>query len=114
MRYRANLIGTLGLLPGRTGRGVGLVRRRRPVCRQPGPCDGRDRRRDRTAVWPSGAGVFLFLLLIGFGVAWHDQANGIFRPTVERAALIAATVLGIMGTPALLFVGWIPRMNVRR
>lgn len=57
----------------------------------------------------AAAACLLVLLAIGFGIAWHDRANGVFRPTAERAALIAATVLGVMGTPTLLLVGGLLR-----
>lgn len=70
----------------------------------------RRRRRQRLSNWAfGGAAFFLVLLAVGFGFAWHDQANGVFRPTAERAVLIAVTVLGIMGTPILLLVGGLLR-----
>ncbi len=57
--------------------------------------------------------VFLALLLSGLGVAWHDRANGIYRTTPQRAALIATTVFGIMGTPTLLLAGVAVRSRMR-
>lgn len=74
----------------------------------------RQRRLGRLANWALGAGsCFLALLVFGFGVAWHDQAHAVFRPTPERVLLIAATSLGVMGAPLLLWVGWLLRRASR-
>lgn len=69
----------------------------------------------RLSNWALGAAAcFLVLLLFGFGVAWHDRHHGIFRSTPERAVLIGVTVLGVMGTPLLLWLGAVLRWNARR
>lgn len=83
-----------------------LVRHVTPLLGMPQESDGRRRRaRLVTAAWIAAA-VFGVLLATGLGFGLHDRANGVFRAHGERAALIAATVLGIMGTPAMLLILW--------
>lgn len=73
------------------------------------------RRLLRLSNWAfAAAACFLVLLVFGFGVALHDQANGILRSPPERVALVAATVLGVLGAPTLLFVGGLIRIQLRR
>lgn len=42
--------------------------------------------------------IFVVMLIGSFALAWHDRTNGIFRPTGQRAALMAMMVAGVIGT----------------
>lgn len=55
------------------------------------------------------AGLFAASGLIGLGFALHDGMAGLRRPDQARAILIAMTVMGAMGTPAVVAIAVLAR-----